>query len=161
MTVAATRYHWALLVGPKDEVENDRGIRCHVKETMVDGKSSWYFEERDVPVAPTAMLLVRVLIAKVGNREKLLEILRNTPVKEGEAGWNCVKWVKEALEKLAADKKALGTSTVEWKKVRDRAMKYCQEKKDDHRFDGKAPEGKFDMNKAPTYDMLQDKETII
>ncbi|KAJ5189668.1 hypothetical protein N7491_008287 [Penicillium cf. griseofulvum] len=50
--------------------------------------------------------------------------------------WNCVFWVKEALEVIKVDPKALGTSVVGWERVRNEAMAYCQRKKDQHRFDG-------------------------
>lgn len=66
--------------------------------------------------------------------------------------------MKEALEGLKADGKALGTCVIEWNRVRDGAMTYCQRKKDEHRFDG---EGNFDMGKAATYNLIEGKETII
>jgi len=66
-------------------------------------------------------------------------------------------WIKEALEGLKVDGKALGTSVTEWNQVRDGAMTYCQRKKDQHRFDG---QGNFNMNKTPTYDLMDDRETI-
>lgn len=65
--------------------------------------------------------------------------------------------MKEALQRVKNDGKALGTSVLEWEKVRDGAMKYCQRKKDEHRFDGK---GNFDMGLAPTYDLIKQRETI-
>lgn len=67
-------------------------------------------------------------------------------------------WVKEVLEGLEADGKAMGTSVLEWERVRDEAMKYCQRKKDQHRFDG---QGSYDSSKAPTYDLIEGKETIV
>lgn len=85
-----------------------------------------------------------------GNR--LVEILRNTPIRQVEQGWNCVSWVKQALERVKVDSKALGTSVVEWQNVRSTAMGYFQRKKSQHRFDG---QGDFDMRKVPTYDLLE------
>ena len=66
-------------------------------------------------------------------------------------------WVKEVLETLQGDGKILGTCVVGWVKIRDAAMTYCQRRKDEHRFDGK---GDFDMTKAATYDLLEEKETV-
>lgn len=133
-------------------------MRYHAKERPKQGGGSeWYFEERDCPLAPTNMLLVRIMIAKVEDNGQLISILRNTPIRQGEQGWNCVLWIKEALEKLEADGKTLGTSVIEWGRVRDGVMTYCQRKKDQHRFDGK---GNFDMNKVPTYDLIEQKETV-
>ena len=125
---------------------------------QIVGDSEWDFEERECPLTPTNMLLVRVVVGKIIDGNRLAEILRNTPVREDQPGWNCVAWVKEALESLANDSKALGTSVTEWDKVRNAAMEYCQQKKDQHRFNAWS---NFDMGKTPTYDMLELKETII
>lgn len=114
------------------------------------------FEERKISILATQMLLIRVMIGKIEKTDRLEEILRQVPIKQGEPGWNCVFWVKEALEALV-DGKVMGTSVLDWNKVRHTAMSYCQEKKDLHRFDGK---GDFDMSKAATYDLIQSKETI-
>ncbi|KAF2137375.1 uncharacterized protein K452DRAFT_291630 [Aplosporella prunicola CBS 121167] len=132
-------------------------MRYHAKERLQQGGGSeWVFEERDTPLTPTSMLLVRVLIGKVEKRDRLLEVMQKTPIRQGQPGWNCVGWVKEVLETLAADKKALGTSVTDWGKVRNAAMGYVQSKKDQHRFDG---QGNFDMGKIPTYDLIENKET--
>jgi hypothetical protein len=102
------------------------------------------------------MLLVRIMVGKVADGHRLVEILRGTPIRGGQPGWNCISWVKEALEVLA-EERALGTSVLDWSRVRDEAMAYCQRKKDQHRFDG---QGNFDMKKAATYDLLMEKEII-
>lgn len=133
-------------------------MRYHAKESITGPNgSAWVFDERPTSLAATSMLLVRVMIAKVEDKDRLISILRNTPIRQGVTGWNCVGWVQEALQSLASDKKALGTGVTEWAKVRDAAMEYCQRKKDAHRFDGK---GNYDMTKAATYDLLERKETI-
>lgn len=122
------------------------------------GGSEWFFEERECPLAPTSMLLVRIMVGKVADGIRLVEILRRTPIRQGQPGWNCVFWVKEALETIKRDGKAVGTSVIEWDKVRNQAMGYCQHKKDQHRFDGR---GNFDMRKVPTFDLMSLKEVII
>ena len=66
-------------------------------------------------------------------------------------------WVKEALSELEKSNKIIGTSVIEWKAVRDAAMEYCQQKRDQHRFDGK---GEFDTSRVSTFDLIQEKETI-
>jgi hypothetical protein len=132
-------------------------MRYHAKNTPMHGGSQWLFEEHDCSLAPSNMLLVRVMVAKVEKKDRLISVLRNTPIKQGQQGWNCVSWVKEALERLKADGKALGRGITEWKLVRGAAMGYCQRKKDQHRFDGT---GNFDMSKAPTYDLIEGKEII-
>ena len=151
------RYHWALLVGPKDEVEGGQGTRYHAKERLVAGaQMRWVFEELPVPLQATNMLLVRIMIGKVEKMDRLVDTLRSIPIRQGEQGWNCVSWVREALEAIQADGKALGTAIIEWGKVRDAAMAYCLKKRDEHRFDGR---GDYDMTKAATYDLIDQKET--
>jgi hypothetical protein len=103
------------------------------------------------------MLLVRVMIAKVEKKDRFISIVRNTPIRQGVAGWNCVGWVQEALQSLKADRKALGTAMTEWTKVKNTAMEYCERKKEEHRFDG---QGNYDMTKVPTYDLVEGKELI-
>lgn len=122
------------------------------------GVVEWIFEEYECPLLATSMLLVRVILGKVEDSNRLVEILRSTPIRQGQAGWKCVFWVKEALETLTADSKALGTNVIEWEKVRGEAMPYRQSKKDQHRFDG---QGNFDTTKALTYDLIERKEIII
>ncbi|KAL3412674.1 hypothetical protein V8F44DRAFT_632632 [Aspergillus fumigatus] len=120
-------YHWALIVGLKVEAEDSISIRYHTKERLkLGGGSEWFFED---------------------NRNYLVEILRNTPIHQGQLGWNCVFWVKKALETLKVNPKALGTSIIKWEKVRSA-----------HRFDG---QGNFNMRKVPTYDLIKRKEIII
>lgn len=122
-----------------------------------DGHSEWEFEEASTTMRPSRMIMVRILIAKIENREELAQLLRQIPIRQGLQGWNCVGWVREALEQLQMSTKVIGTSAIEWEAVRNAAMSYVQDKKDQHRFDGK---GSFDTTRVPTYDLIQGKETI-
>lgn len=134
------------------------GVRYHAKERLVAaGVSQWFYEEREIPLYPTSMLLVRVIIAKILDRDLLKDILRATPIRQGEEGWNCVGWVREGLERLEEDGDALGTSVTDWGTVRDAAMNYVQWKKDQHRFDGRAD---WDTSRPPTYDLITGREVI-
>ena len=134
-------------------------MRYHAKERIrAPGQMEWVFEEREVSVMSTSALLARIMIGKVEKIDRLVQILRNTPIRQGDAGWNCVLWVKEAIQTLHDDGKALGTSQTDWQVVRDSAMWYVEKKKAEHRFDGL---GNFDMSRAPTYDLLEGKETIV
>jgi hypothetical protein len=106
------------------------------------------------------MLLVRILIGKVESAERLKSVLRETPIRAGESGldhWNCIEWLKEALDGLMRDRRALGSSVTDWKSVRDTAMWYVAKKKDEHRFD---EQGKYDPEKAATWDILDKRELI-
>jgi hypothetical protein len=100
------------------------GKRYHAKEKFsgTPGQVVWEFEERDTLTAASAMVLVRVLVAKVTNMDSLVSALKSVPVRGSETHWNCVEWVKEALEILQKDGKALGTSVLGWQTIRDTAM---------------------------------------
>lgn len=135
-------------------------MRYHVKDSILEGGLvQWTLEERDIPLFATQMLLARILVGKVADKERLIHLLRSVPVVQGDKSWTCVSWVKHALESLRADGRALGTSKVDWDTVGDAAIKYCQEKKDQGRYDVSRPEV-FDMKKAATFDLLEGRETI-
>ena len=84
--------------------------------------------------------------------------MRDVPIRDNVEGWNCVSWVAEVLQLLNADGKALGTRKLGWVNVRNAAMTYVQQKKEEHRFDGK---GSFDQSKVATYNLLEQKEIIL
>lgn len=153
------RYHWGLTVGPKVEEKDAEGTMFHAKEKMalVDGtvRSVWEFEERPTTLGPTRMILGRILVGKVANVDRLTSVLRSIKIKPTQLGWNCVVWVQEALQGLKEDGKALGTSKLDWDFVRDTAMHYIEQKKSQHRFDGK---GEFDQSKVATWDCLEGRE---
>lgn len=116
----------------------------------------WVFEECDNRPGGS-ILLVRVLVGKVKSVERLQAVLRGTPLREDQEGWNCVSWVKEALESLEKDDRALGTSVTKWGVVREGALSYVIRKKAEHRFDS---EGEFDISLVPTWSLLDDKEVV-
>lgn len=152
-------YHWALIVGPKTENLNSRGKRFHVKNADFNlAPLQWKFEEVGIPLIATAMLIVRVLVGKVENMERLQDTLRLVPVLQNDPAWNCVVWVQSALEALQIDAKAMGASQLEWKTIRNEAMSYCNKKIRQGRFDGSQ---KFDMSWPPTYDILEGQEKIV
>lgn len=158
------RYHWALIVGPKTEDEDSKGARFHAKEKirLVGAgpmpESVWEYEERESSMMPTSMLLVRVMIGKVKDTNRLKSLLRSIPIRSGVEGWNCVTWVKEAFETAQRDKRVLGTpNSVYWDSIRNTAMWYVEQKKADHRFDGR---GAFDQTKAATWDMIDGRERV-
>jgi hypothetical protein len=149
-------------MAPKTEKEGSRRVQYHAKEKILGpSNSQWVFEEIDVSHRATNMLLVRIAIAKIVKVERVREILRATPIRQGETGWNCVGWVKEALQLLDTDGEVpLGTRVIEWVKVRDAAMSYCNAKKAAHRFDGKAEGAAFDIERPPTFDLTTNRETV-
>jgi len=150
-----------LLVGPEQERKISQlveGVKFHAKESPKTSEpgSEFIFEERPVSLMPAEMILVRVMLAKVEDAGKLAQLLRQVPIRQGEVeGWNCVFWVKEALLRIEQSKGVVGTRVVEWRAVRDAALSCCQQKKDEHRFDGK---GKYDHTQVPTRDLISMKE---
>ncbi|OAQ98099.1 hypothetical protein LLEC1_00804 [Akanthomyces lecanii] len=169
MRQSEDKYHWAFILGPKSEGTKSQGKRFHAKETMrfIDGEaqSVWAFEERDIEMAPTAMILVRILIGKVKKRDRLKAVLRAVPIRAGDQiGWNCVYWIIEALHRLHRHQQAgdgifeKSANILEWESIRDIALWYVAQKEMEHRFDGLAEEGAFDNSKVPTWDMLKNCE---
>ncbi|KAH8723970.1 hypothetical protein GQ44DRAFT_655675, partial [Phaeosphaeriaceae sp. PMI808] len=101
MSTLEDTYHWALIIGPKNESIEGRGWRFHVKEGLKpDGTLGWLFEEKEIPLVATQMLLVRICVAKIEKDDRIKTILRGVPTREGLQGWNYVYWVKEALNLL-------------------------------------------------------------
>lgn len=103
------------------------------------------------------MLLVRIVVGKIKNMNRLRSILDNTPVRTELKVWNCVEWVREALLAAIRDGQALGTCASDWKSVRDTAMGFVERKKASHQFDGSQS---YDPTKATTWDMLAKVELI-
>ena len=147
------------MTGPKKEDDTSPGMRYHTKDKSggPGQPSVWEYEERPIVARRSAMLLARILIGKVENRRQLEDVLRHVQVVQGDKSWNCVIWVKNALEALQSNRKAVGTSSLDWSKVRAASMKYIQQKKDQHRYDGKA---EFDASKTATLDLLEGRETV-
>lgn len=54
-----------------------------------------------------------------------------------------MSWVEEASFNLDKSKNITGTRALGWDTVRGAALSYCQQKKDQHRFDDG---GKFDTS---------------
>lgn len=76
-------------------------------------RSHFMFKERNISMLATSMILVRILIGKVENHERLACTLRSIPIRAEQPGWNCVGWVQKAVGSLAADGRVLGTSTTD------------------------------------------------
>ena len=107
-------------------------------------------------VRSTVNLLVRVLIAKVEDERRLVEIFRNIPVVQNDPEWRCRTWLANALDAIKADGKAVGTSELDWSKIEKVAREYVATKVASGRYergvDLKLPK--------PTWDMLAEKEIV-
>lgn len=148
-----------MIIGPKDESKStERGTKYHAKNfPLSPAQSVWEFEARNIALGAIEMLLVRVVVGKIKDKKRAEDAMRSVPILQGDAEWNCVAWVQKALEAVQADGKAVGTSQLDWRVVRNAAMKYIQDKKDQHRFESGSG---FDMSKPPTLDLLAGRELV-
>lgn len=162
VVLTAYSYHWALLTGPKNEADDAVGRRYHAKQTLTIDQgvtvSRWEFEERDIRMGPTAMILVRILVGKIKDEKRVGSLLRRVAMKPDQVDWNCVGWVEDALDVLRRDDKALSTDLESWETIRYYAMSYAHGKNKAHRFDGQAPKGTYDPSAVPTWDLIEKKE---
>ncbi|KAF3351849.1 DNA polymerase epsilon subunit D [Verticillium dahliae VDG2] len=149
-------YHWALLVGPKHEDVNASGKGYHAKLHMLQ----WRYDELEIPMAASNMILVRVLAAKVKRMERLESIMRSVPVRPDVPDWTSRSWVEEACKKLQSDGKAIG-SCPDWETLSNTALWYVQKKMEEHRFDGLAPPGQFSTWQVSTWTRVEGQELIL
>lgn len=108
----------------------------------------------------TNMLLIRITIAKILDMDRTLDILRHIPLRPEIYGWDCRSWVQEAIETLDSDGDALGIRVMDWDKVSQKAVSYCDEKKAANRFCG---EDNLYSKYPPTFDftVCQDGKEVI
>ncbi|KAF5565909.1 hypothetical protein FNAPI_1458 [Fusarium napiforme] len=162
------RYHWGFLIGPKKESTPEvPGMRYHVKNLPVGG---WVYEELSLPnIRSTTRLLARIVIAKVEDEGRLVEIIRNTPVVQNDPNWRCRRWVADVLSRIAQDGMgkwppqsiaqdggAVGTSELDWAKIKPVAREYVANKT----AAGRCLHGEDMLLPKPTWDMLQGKEVV-
>ncbi|KAM4065001.1 hypothetical protein HRG_004653 [Hirsutella rhossiliensis] len=155
-------YHWAFLAGPKQHPKSgSRHIMYHAKERLVMSgnppqlRPEWqYVNDSD----RAAMLLVRIVVGKIMDRDHLEQILRNVPLRTDDPDWNCVLWMEDAFQRVLDDGQALASSVRDWESVRCKAMWYVSHKKAAHRFDGKDSNIVLDPMKPATWDMLRNME---
>lgn len=147
------------MMGPKIERTGTTRFTFQAKECVNEsGKVSWHYDEDESSLVRPHNLLIRIMIAKVEDPDRLLNILRGVPIRAGDEGWNCVGWVKEALDVVCSDGQTVGRCVRDWGRVRDCTMEYCREKIDEGRFDGS---GGFDISIVPTYDLILKKEILV
>lgn len=75
------RYYWALIVGPKSEAEASQCTRYHARD---DCEGKWAYEEQDTFTMSSVILLVRIVVGKVTNDERLQAALRRVPIVQGD-----------------------------------------------------------------------------
>ncbi|KAF2455783.1 hypothetical protein BDY21DRAFT_288730 [Lineolata rhizophorae] len=153
-------YHWALVSGPKKETDGSWGKRHHVRQQLYIASDQhhtrWEYEELGIPTAPTRMILVRVMVAKIVQLDRMEQILRGLPTVQNDPTWTCRLWVRDAVARLAAEG-VLGTSITAWTTIEHTTRQYVRQKKDQHRFDGGE---EWNRSKVPTWDLIGNKETV-
>ncbi|PHH66399.1 hypothetical protein CDD81_7454 [Ophiocordyceps australis] len=156
-------YHWAFLAGPKKHPRSgSRHIMYHAKENLVVSgdppqvRRQWaYVNDSD----RAAMLLVRIVVGKIVDRERLNDIFTQVPLGTDDPDYNCVFWMQDAFRRVLQDSQAVRTTVSSWESVRQTAMEYVGQKKLAHRFDGKDTSIIFDPLKPATWDMLLETES--
>jgi hypothetical protein len=101
-------------------------------------------------------LLVRVMIGKVEDRKRLRTLLEAVPIPQDDPNWNCVSWIRDALELIARDGRCLGkASATDWKTVESFVTDYLNSKVSGGRFteEGLRPG-------VPTWDLAGNVELI-
>lgn len=109
------------------------------------------------------MLLVRIQLASVTDVGRLEEVLGSVSVRQGLEGWNCVSWVREALEALEQNervggegKRCLGgQSCLDMDVLAGLAQGYADDKKKGGRWSGVIAD-----NRVPLWDAVAGKELI-
>ncbi len=128
-------------------------MRYHVKNLP----HGWMYEEIPLTnVRSTVSLLARIVVAKVTDEERLITILRETPVVQGDPEWRCRTWVADALRRIAEDGTAVGTSRLDWEEIEKTGRGYVKHKTNKGRY----ASGVNLMGPKPTWDMLAGRETV-
>lgn len=149
------RYHWGFLVGPKSESKTiTPGTRYHVRNLPIGG---WKYEEVLLDnVQCSTNLLARIVIAKIEDEQRLLDIFRTTRWVQHNPNWRCRTWVGEVLTRIQQDGTIVGTSILDWPTIEATAREYVAKKAASDRYSRN-----FDMElPKPTYNLYEKMEVI-
>lgn len=155
------RFHWALAWGPKEEKKDRTGRLWHVKDTYRADLTlgTWWLETKTIVSGMVeGTSLGRVMVGKILDVDRMERVLRDLPLKQGDPKWTCRSWICDALSALA-DSGAIGTSVdlKDWSEIEVTCRRFAN---------GKVEQGRFragtraNVSVLPTYDMLQEKETV-
>lgn len=107
-------------------------------------------------VRSTVNLLARILVAKIEDEQRLITLLRQLPVVQGDPNWRCRTWLANALVEIARDGKCVGTAELDWPTIERTARQYVADKTARGRYgsgmDISAPK--------PTWNMVENKEIV-
>lgn len=167
-------YHYALFLSPKPNPPGNgrTATKYHVKNTLQQDISGqleqpWRYEEADIEdVRLEHRLLVRVVIAKVISADALRRVLEGVPVyqvdddyvdRERARGFDCVTWVRTALEMLKEEGSGVLTGLGDWEVIQRKAVEYVEKKVEVGRWSAEWTEGKGEVE-VPLLDLLDGRE---
>lgn len=97
-----------------------------------------------------------MLIAKITDEPRLLSVLRDVPLVQGDPQWRCRSWARAVVEAIEENGGCVTSSALGWDMVEKVAREF---------IGGKADAGRYrDRERAaldkPTFDLLRNKEII-
>ena len=99
------RYHWALLAISSN---SNQATRFHARDFFSSPEQTrWFYEEIHVDARGTPKLLAKTLLGDIHGMERLFEALRDVPLVQQTAGWNCISWIRGALDAIEEDGEVL------------------------------------------------------
>jgi hypothetical protein len=129
-------------------------VQYHVKNPVGRG---WVYEELELrDVRTMNPLLARILIAKIVDERRLVEVIRTTPLVQDDEEWRCRSWIAQVLERLAGERGVVGRAELSWVKIEALARDYVGRKTAGGRYGSEADP----KMPKPTWDMLLGKETV-
>lgn len=101
------RHHWALLAISSG---SNRATRFHAINFFSSPEQThWLYEEVHVDARGTPKLLAQTLIGEIVDLDRLLDVLRDVLLDQETPGWNCVSWIRSALDAIDEDCEVLSS----------------------------------------------------
>ncbi|KYK59830.1 hypothetical protein DCS_00964 [Drechmeria coniospora] len=154
MNAPRAQYHWDLMVGPKKERrEPVAGLRFRVSFSKTRG---WFYTEKTVTDVRTPYkMLVRLLVGKIEDMDRLVTMTRTTPIPQNDPYFRSYDWVATVLERVDADGTVVGDAVLDWETIEMTARRFIETK---------ALQGRFGREALglpqPMWSMLEDREVL-
>jgi len=120
----------------------------------------WFFQDLEVSMLTTQLILVRVKIAEVVDSLRLRELFKTVPIPEGESDpdFNCVVWTREALQRAWADSSLVDTGGLTWETLKTRSLEYADRKVAEGFSSKEVREASIGVLPPPTLDLVTNEE---
>ena len=102
------------------------------------------------------MLLARVVIAKVIDERRLVDIIRSVSLVQNHPNWRCRTWVAAVLSRVAIDGGSVGTAELSWSRIERVSREYVGRKA----AEGRYGRGTNPTKAKPTWNMLEGREIV-